>query len=322
MQIVSDPHNFNRKCYFQEGFVTKHRSLFPEQRLLGAGSSFRSFLSILRGGEFKVLPLLQFIDVKTRATLDEQKMEFITVSEIERRLSDSEIFELGEIYGILTALGVSDLHIENVIFGTRPDGSICFAPIDLEVFYSDFSGGGLGLLPQPRDTYLLTSLAIFSTYRTNFPDPDFSCKMFHGYRSILELIEQNQKEFYSQFWGGISPEAVPVRVMFNQTRRYNQLLLKKEFEDCIPEETDQLLRGDIPYFFTFLGDLRAHYWKSSSQMASLSPPKPILGFWPRHPEAYELSKARKSIHLFMTVDRDLGHETTTSWTAVEFLDSV
>lgn len=234
-------------------------------------------------------------------------MEFIEVRPLGRRLTDVEIEGIGEIYAVLAALGVSDQHKENVLFGEDVSGSPVMAPIDLEMFYSHFFGNGFGFNIPKTETYKSkTSISVFDAYRKSYPDPAFSCKIYFGYRRMLRLIERNFEEFHRAFWGRVSPMDIPSRVISKFTLQYYKFLRKNSFTDCFPEEVNQLTRGDIPYFFSFIGAEKAFFWKNEEAYDLVRSPFVSLGPWPKMPVVDDVRLSMKYLTLFEAFDPQFG----------------
>lgn len=260
--IDSDPHNFGLKCTVADDQVFKPRCIFGEYQIFSRGP-FRQFLKEIRGEEFSLLPYLEFSAVVERPTTKPQAMEFISTSAVTARLSDPQIVEIGEIYGLMAALGVSDLHHTNVIFGMGQAGPI-FAPVDLEMFYIDFSIHGKGFLhPRSPHFHCCGARSLFSDYLSKFPDPDFSCKLYYGMRKFLRTVDSRLSEFYQSFEGNEFGQ-IPIRVIQRKTMDYAEMLKGEIAADCSHEERIQLERGDVPYFFAFPQGGDIYFWETPS----------------------------------------------------------
>ena len=256
----SDLHNFQMKARVENGRVIKNRSLFCEYSLYSSSSSFRKKIDELFP-KLEILPYLNF-DISTfDPTLGDQSYDFLKVSKIEREIKNSEVEQIGVVLAVMNFLGVADLHKTNILFGSNDEKTI-FAPIDLECFFQHFYSNDVAFYPEIK-THLkcCSGVAQFLDYLTNYPDELFFVKLYYGYKEAMRKILENKVVLHELFLKQAKRARVPTRVVIKPTNVYAQYLGRTDIKIFINEENLQLIRNDIPYFFSFLDEPNSlYYW--------------------------------------------------------------
>lgn len=85
-----------------------------------------------------------------------------------------------------------------------------------------------------------------------------------GIRSTFSFFQQQSSEIVDYFSAKMSKlEVQPIRILLRDTKEYYAYLScgGVAAPSLLAEESEQLQRGDIPYFWGTLGDRAIRYWK-------------------------------------------------------------
>ena len=265
-EIDSDVHNFQRKGVVKEGNLFRHRSLFCEYKVYSPESNFRRVIDELTDDSLKILPKFK-VSPKFELSLEKRECSFLSTSSLSRQLSDLEIEQIGGVLALMNFLGVGDLHKNNILFGEH-NNSVIFAPVDLEVFYQKFKFTQMGLVSaDKKHLHCCSGVSLFLEYLDEYPDPDFSVKLIFGYYKYLKIYLSNKSQLEKAFLGDAKRHQCISRVVFRDTRLYLPFVGGKGFDYFLSEESEQLERGDIPYFFSFVMENpeRQFWWKNPDE---------------------------------------------------------
>ena len=272
-QILGDRHNFGRSTYRTvvngKTLIHKPRPVFWEWLFFGIDSPLKEALDqdleTLLAGIFK-------LDVS-----DPFSLHLGQVKEIERSNSiiDNVTFEK---YAALTAYctfwGISDLHESNLL---KTDD--LFLPVDIEcVFMPIVLPNETGLLPHkniPEDKCLFRKFEFLS--QNTGVSQNFISRFA---KTFLDLSQKNSAFSIALLKFADFIAECPVRILLRPTSLYAAALEAENLtaiSDFLPEEVEQLIRGDIPYFFTKLSDQSVFFYSSdkfkTSKIANSSPVK-------------------------------------------------
>ncbi|MBD64335.1 MAG: hypothetical protein CME62_03960 [Halobacteriovoraceae bacterium] len=256
-RLLGDPHNFGKKTYEEEGLIYKFRPLYGEYLLFARDSRFRKHLDHL----FEDLPFPLIDCSRPNLTYSTciQLMEKISVKSLPAKLSLSQIKSLGRALGVIQWLGVADLSDENIICGLSQNDQFIFAPIDLELIFSNVN--------------------TLISYSVLFPKHEHKLERIFGLRSLQQqLLQLDEKEVTEllesqmttlqklndqhvklcQFIeADIGPlQNIVIRVIMRDTFDYSN---KIDIDKWHPEELVQYNRGDIPIFYKKLGANEVFY---------------------------------------------------------------
>lgn len=269
-EIDSDSHNFQRRGVVEEGILFRHRSLFCEYKIYSPESRFRRVLDEITSESLKSLPKFE-VSSNFVLSLEKRECKFLSVSPLHRKLSDLEVEQIGGVLALMNFLGVGDLHKNNILFGVY-EKRVIFAPVDLEVFYQKFRFTQMGLVSADKKHLRCCSgISLFLEYLGRFPDPDFSVKLLFGYYKYLEAFLSNKSRLEEAFLGDAKAHECISRIVFRDTRVYLPHVGGKKVEHFLNEENEQLERGDIPYFFSFVmkDSERQFWWKTPDKYLPL-----------------------------------------------------
>lgn len=271
---LGDSHNFGRRVVSRGARIEKPRSLFWEWLILGKESPLRTLLAReaahhpIGKGAFDFLPSLRF---KHPEAIEGGTVERIELAEIGRmRKGESRILArvVGRAIALFSWLGVSDLHWENVVIGRSKRGELLFAPIDIEMILAD--------LPLPTATKLIPDAdpeyAAMSRHsagvRRALPflgkpiDPTDLAAMASAYDATLSFLD-NSASAISDVFSSLPFTEAPIRICLRSTEEYVRPPASL-WPPFLKEETAQMVRGDVPYFFRLYGKKGIRYFADPS----------------------------------------------------------
>lgn len=304
LHALGDSHNFGRRVARQNGRIYKPRTLFWERLLLSPQSPLRLLLTELgvRDGlgtdAFGFLPSLEFYDKpqgNIGGEVEELKLEpLLTVNAEQRR---ELCVTVGRSLALWSWLGAADLHWENLVLGVNAQGRILFGPLDVELLLAD--------LAMPTETKLLPDA-----------DPEYAelCRHAAGvrrvlpylgkpivvgdllviaasYRRTLRFLDRHARAIADLFLALPGLADAPIRVLLRSTGEYAQNP-KNLWPPLLAAETEQLARGDVPYFFRLYGKKGIHYY--ANEMLTELGRLPLRGDVPQLEPLLDLTKGFKS----------------------------
>jgi len=327
-QQLGDSHNFGRRVELRGERIAKPRTLLWEWLLLSNESPLRKLLNeaaardALGTDAFGFLPTLEFFGSRgpEGGEVERLQLEPLRASDVETRRALSSI--VGRSLALWSWLGVADLHWENLVLGVDPRGQLVFGPLDIEMI--------LGELSLPTETKLLPDA-----------DPEYAaiCRHASGvrrvlpylgkpiavadlltmaaaYRSTLTFLNRHSPEIAAIFKALPELHEAPLRVLLRGTGDYVQASSSALWPPLLEAESEQLARGDIPYFFRLYGRPGIHYFADATlgQIARL----PLAGDVPQLDPMLQLSRdlrspARKKLQVdgLFTVLGAVDHESFT-----------
>ncbi|APJ03376.1 hypothetical protein AXG55_05425 [Silvanigrella aquatica] len=267
---LGDRHN-GQKCVkkINKRYIYKPRCIYWEKLFLEKNSFFLNELKDFQKNKechlnkdwLTVLPSLEFHEVGEKylsGYVKYQNCDYISAP----ILGESYWESFGAVIGLLSLFGVYDLHNENILMGRDSNNKIIFGPIDIECLFENFT-----LVSQ---THLLPSKILLEhksgLYKLKMvfnlsSEMNFIAPLLFGYIEFLNCF-LNFKEFFIKKYPQIFN--YPIRVILHSTECYKTKL--NQFNDFFnSEERDQISKGDIPYFFKYLGSKKLYYMNNSSK---------------------------------------------------------
>jgi hypothetical protein len=277
---LGDSHNFARRVSMRAGRVAKPRTLLWEWLLLSAKSPLRRLLDAAaeRDGQepeaFGFLPTLEFF--QSRSGL---RSSFVAGGEVESlvlepltRVFKSNRRELANVVGRSLALwswlGVSDLHWENLALGLNERGKIVFGPLDVEMILADLSlPTETKLLPDADAEYAVicqhaAGVRRALPYLGKPVDVADLLAMAGAYKTTLRFLDRHAGAIAKVFASLPGLREAPIRVCLRGTEEYVRAATEPLWPPLLDAETEQLERGDIPYFFRLYGRAGIHYYEN------------------------------------------------------------
>ncbi|WP_237639060.1 hypothetical protein [Silvanigrella paludirubra] len=197
-------------------------------------------------------------------------IEYHNISEItEPILNENDWESCGAIIAMYAMFGITDLHFENILFGKNSDNKIVFCALDIESIFNK-----IGLLSQ---THLLPfydlseNICGLKKIKDAFnlkPKNKFLGALVFGYLTFMDKY----KEVFLNILNNNFFHQIPIRVIIRSTNFYNEIIQKKSFnfDNIYPEEKEQILRKDIPYFFRYINSRDIFYYSESKKNIKFS----------------------------------------------------
>ena len=254
MKPAADLHNFGKRVVVHARRVVKPRPLLWEWAILSRTSPLRRALDEIGGGLFDFLPAL-------RITPSRREVERIALAPL--RPSAKSKKDLAPIVGRSLALwawiGVSDLHWENLALGVDRRGRIVFGPLDVESMLSDMAlPAETNLLAQASGDYddvyrHAAGVRRVLPYLGKPLDASTLLSILSAYRTTLDLLDRHADELAAIIAALPALATTPIRVLLRATGDYARARSEPVWPPLLAAESEQLARGDVPYFFRLYG---------------------------------------------------------------------
>ncbi len=310
MYFEADRHNFGKAVKVQSRasgeWFQKPRSIFWEFLFFGKLSPLNPFFNeIGSNGSTPLSKYLFNLEVEHVSAWSGMSREVVNQS---TEATLEHFYGFGVLLAYSYLFGIRDLHKYNVVMTSSH-----LQAIDAEVVLTN--------LILPHETVLLPFKDVaFETSALSRLAPSIAeitqAQREQLFAGFIDLFEASMGKFddLKQRLTTCELNDVPVRVIIRNTAPYREHLAGRAMiSDILPEEKNQLDRGDIPYFCKFLGD-DALYWVASSTY-SLRPVAdlgPFLADVHRHampPDVILGSPAQikqKLVHGLLFLQRKMG----------------
>jgi len=284
-----DTHNFGRSVSRVGEWVEKPRPIYWEWLFLDGESPLRTTSRELSYKKSIVDPFGHFPDLKFKYSTEEVlpysgQVSFFQQTGDSSFPSIETSRALGSFLATILFFGMPDLHAENLMISKGRDaGSVLFFPIDIELIFAPVK-----LL---SDTFALRCFKNESKFvginllkRSEVNVAEVISSFLKSMDSFHEMIPSLQDLFRS-----MPIEKVPIRTILKDTMDYVRYLRGESVEAVwMPAELEQLGRGDIPYFYHYLGSTEILYLSSEG-------PKKSTAAWEEHyGQIPELVKNKKT----------------------------
>ncbi len=300
MTHVGDAHNFGRRVAQRRDVIAKPRTLLWEWLLLCAESPLREILV----GAFEFLPSLGF---SSPFEPGGGEVERVRLAPLVARSGESKralARVVGEALALFSWLGVSDLHWENLVLGAGAGegaragqgGRIVFAPLDVEMILADLSLPTETKLLPDADPEVAAICRHACGVRRVLPylgkpvPPALVVLMAGAYRRALELLDLRARAIAEVFARLPHLRETPIRVLLRGTDEYVRARTEPVWPPMLDAESQQLARGDIPYFFRLYGRPGIHFY--ANEALTRVERLPLRGDVPRLDPILSVSRAR------------------------------
>ncbi len=268
INILGDSHNFGKRVHILNQKVIKPRSVIWEYLFLSKKSPLRILIedncrSSGITSPFSLAPNLEveFSD-NSSGVIDCLSVDCLNPS---YSPSLDEIKGIGAVIAMAFWFGIGDLHHENIIIGRNGNELICF-PIDIECIFDHLTHIKQNLLlPSDRISLNMCGLAKILPQILLLPQAN----RFHLVMSFVEninLLNRIAREVYNTIIQVPYLNLHPIRVIVRDTAFYRMVDLKKSNSNLFGSELDQLLRGDIPYYFRLPNKPEIFFWGSDTSI--------------------------------------------------------
>jgi|GEM_PF-4235478 len=268
MKRTGDFHNFGQRVEEkgeQNPVFSKPRTVFWEHLFFGKQSPLLPILNQLSfsNGAFTLGSLFCRLEVSSSDSWRTGEVKKIFESTTNN--SDQIFLKFGALAGYATAMGLQDLHRENVLFD-----EIGPLPVDIEIVFSK--------IILPNETHLMSRqkdrTTPLSLAQEKWPfDGVAFFEFLDGFSTTVQFISAKVGELRQTIESAIHgcTYPPPVRVLLRPTQFYREWFAGKGRETLLSdEETLQLERGDVPYFFKSLGGNPVSYFEKPNEPALAS----------------------------------------------------
>jgi hypothetical protein len=301
---LGDSHNFGRRVSVRAGRVDKPRTLVWERLMLSEDSPLRRLLGDTAEREglgreaFGFLPRLKFFRSRARhgGEVEEVKLAPLPALSSDGRRALAQI--VGRSLALFSWLGVSDLHWENLVLGVDGRGRVVFGPLDVEMILSDLAlPTETKLLPDADPEYAeicrhACGVRRVLPYLGKPVDAADLLAMAGAYLRALAFLDRHSREIADVLAGLPDLREAPIRVCLRGTDEYVRARSEPVWPPLLDAESEQLARGDIPYFFRLYGRPGIQYYgdRALSQIKRL----PMRGDVPRLDRLLLMSRGLRS----------------------------
>jgi len=176
-------------------------------------------------------------------------------------MSNADYYSIGLTVASCMWFGMADLHIENLMYGFTSEGKFVCTPIDIEVVFDE--------VVLPSQTHLLRTnnlnidkfglVHMFKDLKSNNNDSAIS-QVLLGFADALEFYNTYSDSIDECLLSLNDLESAPIRMILKPTYKYINAIEESNFEPFFAEEVDQLLRGDVPYFFRCMDNDNLYFY--------------------------------------------------------------
>ena len=285
MNLHGDKHNFGQQvkpCERASGtWFQKPRSVFWEYLFFGKESPIKEHFAVR--GENGTRPLSDYF-FNLEVEIDNPWMGY--AKRVDSYVGNGDRLEQFYGFGALIAyayfFGIQDLHKGNVV---RTDTHL--QVVDVESVLTH--------LILPHETLLLPFKSVdFNNSAISHLVSDYreillgECRsIFSGYFDLCSILLNQLVEIKATLENA-SIQDHPVRVILRDTSDYRRILESGDYATALlPEEATQLKRGDVPYFFKYVGTSSLGWLKTQDETAVVKENARRL-VTPRHAQAADM----------------------------------
>lgn len=271
---LGDAHNFGRRVYARGRFIVKPRPVLWEWLLLNAESPLRTALSAaaaeagLGAEAFDFLPSLAFERRSARAGGAVERIELAPLGRLSARGRAQLSRAAGRLLALTSWLGIVDLHWENLVLGAGKHRRLVLSPLDVEMILGDLAlPSETKLLPDADPEYAAMNrhaagLRRLLPYLGKPLGAEHVLAMAAAYRGTLELLDRHARALARVFADLPRLHETPIRVCLRGTDEYVRARSAPPWPPLLDAESEQLARGDIPYFFRRYGARGIRYYEN------------------------------------------------------------
>lgn len=251
-----DLHNFNRSVYkvaLKDGaFFKKPRPVIWETLFFGNKSPLKNIFS-------NTAIQMELNQLASSGFFENDMLE---VSKSDRAISESDFYCFGQLLGYCYYFGIQDIHKDNIIISDKG-----IQVIDVENAFSNFILPNQSLLlPANKEITWSAGLNLLTkdnlgelsqVYASNIIEGFvFISEYFYKHWAQIKMILLQNKDTFINY---------PIRVFFRGTKEYTEHLKGiAQIQNLFEEETIQLVRNDVPYFFKIIGKSDVFYYTTNN----------------------------------------------------------
>lgn len=251
LKSLGDPHNFGKTTFLRsDGRIVKPRNTAWERAFLSSRSPLRQKLDLIGRAAGLPVPLANLTYwplVSGGSAVDALIIEPVNV------LTARDIEATGVLMAIAAWFGITDLNAENIVCGRDKKGNLVLSPIDLETVLIPLSVlDDTDLVGHQNSGQQSAGLTPIRHLIDSSPIENGPSILVGSFSSYLCLLQQHRHELAMAI-GLLLQEPIRIRLRASDIYRIE---IKSEpgknnlSANLLAEEKLQLIRGDIPYFFS------------------------------------------------------------------------
>lgn len=258
---LADRHNFGQQVEKvlrgSDHWYRKPRTVYWEWLFFGNTSPLRDLFNLEGGHSNRPLADYFFnLDIEIESTWTG------FAKEIQSELMDPTLehfYAFGALIAYCYVFGIRDLHKQNIVM-TKTH----FQPVDAEVVFVAINlPHETLLLPFKQIGYEFAGIGVLAGQKEKIVKEQLE-QLVLGYWDLFTLISK-QSAAIDTILSDLNFREIPSRVIVRNTSEYASFL-NSEPKNALPSEIEQLLRGDIPFYFKFIGDKQL-YWLKGEGLA-------------------------------------------------------
>ena len=257
--FLADRHNFGKQVERimrgSDQWYQKPRTVYWEWLFFGKTSPLKAFFNGI--GENGKKPLADYffnLDVEVTENWSGYVRE---VKSADVPLTEEHFYAFGALIAYCFIFGIRDLHKQNIIRTATH-----FQAVDIEVVFVDIKlPHETLLLPLKGIGYEFAGIGALVSEKEQFTQSQI-IQLLRGYWDLFSVFKKNVSEIDAVL-STLNFSEIPARVIVRNTSEYRDFLERLP-SNALVSEIEQIKRGDIPFYFKFIGDDRL-YWKKEEQ---------------------------------------------------------
>ncbi len=264
--FLADTHNFGQQVKrVQRGtdalpcfYYDKPRSVYWEWLFFGQTSPLKNIFEIKARDPYKALSHYLFnLDIEILGKWRGRSKEVV---EWPGDVTNEHFYAFGVLIAYSYIFGIRDLHKQNLI---KTESH--FQVVDAEVVFTRLIlPSETLLLPFKHIGYELAGIGVFANNKTAHT-LEQKQEMVNGYLDLFSIVVGKKKEIDNVF-ENLDLKDHPVRVIVRNTSEYKSSLVNPP-DNILDSEKIQLSRGDVPFYFKFVGSDNL-YWLAGDVVES------------------------------------------------------
>ncbi|MBL7542231.1 MAG: DUF4135 domain-containing protein [Bdellovibrionaceae bacterium] len=250
--FLADTHNFGQQVKrVQQGtdalpcfYFDKPRSVYWEWLFFGQTSPLKNIFEFKSRDPYKTLSNYLFnLDIEILGKWRGRSKEVVEWS---GAITNEHFYAFGALIAYCYIFGIRDLHKQNLI---KTESH--FQVVDAEVVFTRLIlPSETLLLPFKHIGYELSGIGVFANNKSEHT-LEQKQEIIDGYMDMFSFVIDKKNQI-DEIFSSLKLDSHPIRVIIRNTSEYKSILESNE-ENILKSELCQLSRGDVPFYFKYLG---------------------------------------------------------------------
>jgi len=250
--FLADTHNFGQQVKrVQQGtdalpcfYYNKPRSVYWEWLFFGQTSPLKNIFEIKARDSYKALSHYLFnLDIEILGKWRGRSKEVV---EWPGDITNEHFYAFGVLIAYCYIFGIRDLHKQNLI-----KTETHFQVVDVEVVFTRLIlPSETLLLPFKHIGYELAGIGVFANDKSEHITEQKQ-QIIDGYMDMFSFVIDKKNQI-DEVFSSLKLDSHPIRVIIRNTSEYKNVLDNRP-DNILKSELCQLSRGDVPYYFKYLG---------------------------------------------------------------------